>query len=388
MKIFLLISLIYIFISLPSDDIWNKTLSYIEQGKMLIDEKKSHFIFDESNYTQLDIHNPKMQILFEKQGKLFKKHNISNYIFVVDNLNEKEETIENATFNLCKYLYNVYGINMEKSVVALFSIKSRRFRIRTGEKVKYRIENEDLDLITSHLIPYLKFKRYFRAWIRYVDEIYNYYTYNSLFVVIIIIIILILIYIFASIYEKRKKIIYLKWIKKDKIFKKIVSFLKKQKTNKTILSDNCAICLEAFTHNNAENQNNKEIDQEQKDFSDSQNKINVKSDITTLECGHQYHCDCRAKWMERKNECPLCRQKIKYNSNREDAQLVWEVQNDLYDNRYSNIEYNDLFYFDILYRILTGLYMSIIRIDSHGDNSRNYSFSGGRDNGGGVTGGW
>ena len=92
--------------------------------------------------------------------------------------------------------------------------------------------------------------------------------------------------------------------------------------------------------------------------------------------------------MERKNECPLCRQKIKYNSNREDAQLVWEVQNDLYDNRYSNIEYNDLFFFDVFYHILTGLYMSIIRIDSHGDNSRNYSFSGGRDNGGGVTGGW
>ena len=133
---FIIISFINILTSLPSDQIWTKTLSYIEQGKMIINENKTHFIFDESNYTALDINGNKMNILYEKQENISKKYNISNYIFIIDNLDENEESIEAATFNLFKYFYNIFKINMEKSIVALFSIKSRRLRIRTGEITK------------------------------------------------------------------------------------------------------------------------------------------------------------------------------------------------------------------------------------------------------------
>ena len=89
--ILIIISFIKISTSLPSDNIWIKALSYIEEGKMIINENKTHFIFDESNYTALDINGQKMNILYEKQEKIFKKYNMSNYIFIVDNLDEKKK---------------------------------------------------------------------------------------------------------------------------------------------------------------------------------------------------------------------------------------------------------------------------------------------------------
>lgn len=32
-------------------------------------------------------------------------------------------------------------------------------------------------------------------------------------------------------------------------------------------------------------------------------------EIGTLDCGHEYHSDCIKKWLVRKNECPICKQK-------------------------------------------------------------------------------
>ena len=133
--------------SLPSDEIWNKVKQYINESKMILNEK-TYFIFDEENYTKLDINGSKMQTLYEKQKKFYTKHNTSNYIFVIKNLNEKKESIEDATYNICRYLYNEFNIYMEKSVVALFSIETRRVRIRTGEKTKKKISNLECNQIS------------------------------------------------------------------------------------------------------------------------------------------------------------------------------------------------------------------------------------------------
>ena len=40
--------------TLPSEELWNKTLQYILEGKMKL--FRNHFIFDEENYTALNIH--------------------------------------------------------------------------------------------------------------------------------------------------------------------------------------------------------------------------------------------------------------------------------------------------------------------------------------------
>ena len=386
--ILIIISFIKISTSLPSDNIWIKALSYIEEGKMIINENKTHFIFDESNYTALDINGQKMNILYEKQEKIFKKYNMSNYIFIVDNLDEKEETIESATFNLCKYLYNTYKINMEKSIVALFSIESRRVRIRTGEITKKYLDNDKLKTMIQNLVPFLKYEHYYKAWNKFLEDVYYYYNKNDKWETYLLWL-LIICYIGYNGIKKiiGKRIVVNRSISldNDKNLKRIIDFLKKQKSNKKILTDNCAICLEEFKVN----QNNKNEENDMEDSSNTVRKIEENKDILTLECGHQFHNDCISKWMERKNECPLCRQKINSKYNKDDAHMVWGVQNDLYDNHYSFINYYDLFTTTTFIDYSSYEVHEVKNEDSYdSSHSNNYSFGGGSDCGGGATGGW
>ena len=84
--------------------------------------------------------------------------------------------------------------------------------------------------------------------------------------------------------------------------------------------------------------------------------------------------------MEKKNDCPLCRQKINPKYNQDEVKMVWGVQNELYNNNYDNINYEHLFTRDFY----------IPSNSSTSDNySSNYDFGGGGcDCGGGATGGW
>ena len=52
-----------------------------------------HFIFDESNYTELPIYDNKMEVLYQKQENISQKYQISNYIFIVDNIDETQEKL-------------------------------------------------------------------------------------------------------------------------------------------------------------------------------------------------------------------------------------------------------------------------------------------------------
>ena len=159
--------------------------------------------------------------------------------------------------------------------------------------------------------------------------------------------------------------------------KKIVNFFKYQKSNKKIFTENCAICLEKFIlKTEIEN-----VDIEEK-TSKKAKLIDNKGDISTLNCGHQFHTNCIAKWMEKKNDCPLCRQKINPKYNQDEAKMVWGVQNELYNNNYDNINYEHLYTRD--FYVATS---SSSGVDF--DYSSNYDFGGGGcDCGGGATGGW
>ena len=161
----------------------------------------------------------------------------------------------------------------------------------------------------------------------------------------------------------------------DDNLRKIVRFLKAQKSNKKIFTENCAICLEKFIiKTEIEN-----VDIEEKTGKETK-LIDNKGDISTLDCGHQFHTNCIAKWMEKKNDCPLCRQKINPKYNQDEAKMVWGVQNELYDNNYNNINYDHLYTRDFY----------VPSSSSSGiDYSSNYDFGGGGcDCGGGATGGW
>jgi hypothetical protein len=134
----------------------------------------------------------------------------------------------------------------------------------------------------------------------------------------------------------------------DDKLKKIVIFLKNQKSNKKILTDNCAICLEKINNEGEkETGNNNVINNIEEDPTEALLvKENKEDDVSVLKCGHIFHSNCIERWLKNKKECPLCRQKVdpKYNEN--DAQMVWGVQNEIHCNRYNNIKYSDLFILD------------------------------------------
>ena len=73
---------------------------------MVYPDDKNYFIFDESNYTALDINGTKMEALYKKQKDLYETYNIPNYIYAVDNQDENIESITNATSNLAAHLKN------------------------------------------------------------------------------------------------------------------------------------------------------------------------------------------------------------------------------------------------------------------------------------------
>ena len=364
-----------ILISLPSDEIWNKIQYYIKCGNMVTNKEKAYFIFDELNYLGMDINDPKMKILYKRQEEIYNKYNVSNYIIIVKALNESKESIENTTFKLSKYLNETYGYKMAKSVVALFSIETRRFSIRTGEITKNTITDDRLKDIAERFIIFLKVKKYYKVCNIFLENIAFYCKYGG-------IITLLLYLLFAGIlfcycYDKwikiRKK--YRSSLLSESNLQKIIKFLKKHKSNKKILADNCAICLEEFNNNNSKK--SVELNEENDSIKGIKINVNENSEITTLECGHQFHNTCITKWLKQRGNCPLCRQAVKYKNNLDDAHLIWGVQNERYNNRYSFLDFDDLFTDRSLYYIYGSN-----NIKSKKSNSSSFDF------GGGVTGSW
>ena len=400
-------------ISLPSDEIWKKTLEYIEEGKMIIPEHKYYFIFDEKNYTALDINSYKMKKLYELQENIYLEHNLSNYIFIVDSVDEKKESIENTAINIGETSQKYFKVNVTNAVLALFSMKTRKATIRTGETAKYFLSDKKLSEIIQDLGFYMRNKHYYDAWIKLLEKIYEKYgksdigdkmedflvdlfkapiliglVYLLLYILkFVIILVIFIIRFIIDIYWMTYDCLFgKKKLPNDSDLKKIVNFFNKQSSNKKILTDNCAICLEEFRKSsNEENDNNGE--KENSKIEKMLPKENDEKNISLLECGHQFHTHCIKKWMKRKIECPLCRQKINPIYNKDDAKMVWGVQNEIHNNRFSNISFKDLFILEFRKPYTFHSY-DFEFFSSSGGVSSERSGGGGFSSGGGATGGW
>ena len=76
--------------------------------------------------------------------------------------------------------------------------------------------------------------------------------------------------------------------------------------------------IDNINYKNVHNSNNifkknkflKKIYSKIKNFLDSLKNENVKKKYMITPCDHVFHTQCLEKWMELKNECPYCRQKI------------------------------------------------------------------------------
>ena len=181
MKKKLIIFLLYLFLklvlNLPSDTIWGKLVNSIERGDIIIPYNKSHFVFDEYNYLKLDLNDTKMQELYKKQEDNYVKNGISNYIFIVNSINENLESLEKVAKNLNKYISRAYPtIDIKKALTVLFSMKTRRIRIQPGENIEKKFSSKKSTEMINNLQSYMRNELYYQALIKLVEDIDYYYN--------------------------------------------------------------------------------------------------------------------------------------------------------------------------------------------------------------------
>ena len=58
--------------------------------------------------------------------------------------------------------------------MAFFSIETKRVRIRTGEKTKDKITDDECEQIINDLEPILRNKNYYKVWLTFIEKI-DYY---------------------------------------------------------------------------------------------------------------------------------------------------------------------------------------------------------------------
>ena len=306
-----------------SSELWN----YIEE-EILINKtiNPNYFIIDPNKYLSI-VGSEKMNKIEETQKEVFEETKIPNYVIFISNLNE---SIENFTFIISQKLKNKFPeVNISNSIVSVFSIFDRKMRIRTGSKLKYKLKDSTVYDILIRRRKELGKRNYDKVTIDLLNDIISYNSnrvFKFFFGIFLFFLLFLLFGVFYSIYLTNKE------NNEVKKLNKIKDFLKKVKTNKKIISENCVICLNNLVDNNNDNSN-----------------------VSTLLCGHQYHTKCIADWMLKNKKCPLCRDIIntgenneekKLNSNEEPigerlSEIIWEVQTEI-NPEYNNYSYNDL----------------------------------------------
>ena len=317
---------------IDSYEIWNKTLDYIKKGKMNVPKGMNYFIFDEFNFTGLDINGGKMKLLFQTQKEIYENHSIPNYIFAVSILSQYN--LDDITHGLAAYLKSYYGVNSNRTIILLLSTMNRNIRIRTGESLRKCISDSTTETMISNLEPLLKKSEFYNAWYRFFSDINYYYnlyspksgiTYESggskdtdtgkIVAIITFIIVGLSLIIVPVICTCRK-------FKKKFIYTHVLMFLRSNKDNDAIFQENCALCLLPF--NNLQIQNTT-----QTEFNSNQQKYIANSNnIITLKCGHKFHNLCVNQL--KLSYCPIC---LKMNDplfKGEKTKIIWGIQQDIY----------------------------------------------------------
>ena len=88
---------------------------------------------------------------------------------------------------------------MSNSVIALFSMKSRRIRIKLGILTQKNISDSNAKSIIKDLGSYLRNEDYYNAWIKLIDDIDRYFNEEISFFWIIIFFIFVVVIIIIQI---------------------------------------------------------------------------------------------------------------------------------------------------------------------------------------------
>ena len=333
---------------------------------------KNYKIIDPDEYLKKED-----MIELEKQFKeIYNSHNVIPILVIARNIDLTDKS--GKKIDISNYTEIVYDEIVEKKIVknesslilTIVSIEGKIMTMKALGKVSLTITQQDCYNILNVINNYYSYGEYSYGSVE-LSKLINYYLVNTGFfarnkrfflMILILVLSFIFCYILALIAQKirEKRNLRLTMSDEEKLLK-IREFLKKCKSDKKILSDNCIICLEPFDNctsvnhslmaesnrgnkDNKDNNNNlidEEENKENKDKSsviiemqnmgsENNENINNKSNISdnqisTLPCGHRYHVKCITEWMLRKKSiCPMCREKmdvsISDNGDEEDLQ--------------------------------------------------------------------
>ena len=339
---------------------------------------KNYKIIDPDDYIKKDD-----EINLEKQlREIYKGHNVVPIVVVVRDIdlkdnNGKQLDISNFTQIIVDEAYEKKIVKKGVPlIVALISIEGKIMTMKAEGSVFYTITQQDCYNILNIINNYYSYGEYSYGTVE-LGKIINYYLDNTSFLsrnkrffvmILLLIFSFCFCYILAVIAQKvrDKRNMRLTMSDEEKLLK-IREFLKKTRTNKKILSDNCIICLEPFDNcssinhslidegnkninkenillnDNIDNnkvsntkpseEKNEDINIEMQNVSDnniSRNSSITDNQISTLPCGHRYHVRCITEWvLKKKNNCPMCREKIDVDipENNEEEDLQNELLN-------------------------------------------------------------
>lgn len=172
-----IISLVYSKTIYISDEIWQNVKIYARNGLMLYN--KNYFIYDEKNYTKLDIHGEKMLALNQKQYETYiKNDNLSNYIFIVEHVDEYklQDIADELSLKIKRDID--YDHNY---ILTLFSISNHKVQFYSGKTAHNIITSDNHEQILNHIKRYLRIKDYYKAWSSLIEDYNYYYHYKSFF---------------------------------------------------------------------------------------------------------------------------------------------------------------------------------------------------------------
>ena len=179
MKLIILVFILHIssIILLPSSDIWDKFNQHIEENKTL--DFGIHFIFDEENYTALDINDDKMKQLYHLQDNIFFTHTISTYIFAIKNLNASLESLDDFVNNIRDNL-NRNNYDIDHSIFAVIIIEQNDGKFYIGKKLGnlYNNNENEIKKTKEKVLNNTQNKNYYNAWKIFLEDI-NIYGENS-----------------------------------------------------------------------------------------------------------------------------------------------------------------------------------------------------------------
>ena len=260
-----------------SDEIWESSKKQISANKY----PQVYFTIDLNNY----LDNNTIKEMLSTQKYIYNMYNIPNYVFFVSRLDLKTSSLERITFEISKKIKEEYNFINDRSIVVLFSINDRIFRIRTGAEIKNSIlTNYMCEQILNRLKPFLRRANYPQVHRNLLIDIKdnldfpekyksNFFKYFMLICSIILTIVVYVIISSCCYHIQYRKL------------NKIKDFLNNCKNNKKIPADICPICLDSLTN----------------------------EESVALKCRHQFHNRCINLWFQKKSNCALCRTKIEIN---------------------------------------------------------------------------